>query len=189
MNEHIQNQQYHRKQPIIIILAFFMIIGGASIWILNIIGVIRGPWSSIMVVIFTTLGVLLGFLQFYSQFVPGLSPLLAALPANLLRYLWKQHGQSQVLSLDVSKNKGVLLVKTKKNLRGATIHLCRGFDLVNLKSYAASNVVERRLEGRTAFVAIFHSLEPGNYTVHVNSWKREAKVTIYAGHITEIDWR
>lgn len=48
---------------IIAILACLLLVGSAVIWILNSLGDIKGDWSSILAIVFVTLGVIFAFLQ------------------------------------------------------------------------------------------------------------------------------
>jgi hypothetical protein len=72
-----------------------------------------------------------------------------------------------------------------KYLCGTTINLCCGFDAPSLHADAAANVIEQY----AGYVADFYELEPGNYTIYIDSHGPTARVTIYAGRVTEIDWR
>ena len=57
------------SQQIVLALAIFVVvgaIGGATIWILSIENIISGPWSAIMAVVLTVLGLLLSLLQLQS---------------------------------------------------------------------------------------------------------------------------
>ena len=159
---------------------------GTIFWILNIEEVIKGSWSSVIAAVFTVLGVLLALLQWYTQLFPD-HPVA---PVSPLPYV-QSHLVPQIegLNLGIDEQKGALIVKASKHLRGATIHLCRGFDPGRLKTDAASNIIEREVNGHNMFVGIFPSLEPGNYSVHARSLEYIAKITVYAGQVTEVDWQ
>ena len=162
---------------------------------LNILGSIPGPWSGIFGAFFTILGVLL-----------GLIPLLASSEGPPKRFLvepmmthnqWNHHGLLEDVPLDMGDQRGSLVVYVKRYLRGSTINLCAGFSRVDLKVDVASSVVARRINSplrwlgirHIVFVAVFPSLEPGNYTVYTESREFIANVTILARLVTEIDWR
>lgn len=187
-------RQYNPKHLAFLVVAFLLITG---IWILNILGSIPGPWSGIFGAFFTILGVLL-----------GLIPLLASSDGRSVKKLlvepmathsqWNHHGLLEDVILGMNDQRGSLVVYVRPYLRGSTINLCAGFSRVDLKVDIASSVVARRINGRPfrwlgirriAFVAVFPSLEPGNYTVYTESREFIASVTVLAGLVTEIDWR
>src|SRR5436853_3389603 len=51
------------KRLAIAIIAILFLVGGATLWILNSQGIIQGSWSSILLIIFTVLGVVIGLFQ------------------------------------------------------------------------------------------------------------------------------
>ena len=57
-----------RKRMIFTICIEILLIGVAIVWILNILGIIGGPWGAILAAIFTILGV--GIAVFQSQMPP-----------------------------------------------------------------------------------------------------------------------
>ncbi|HZO70854.1 MAG TPA: hypothetical protein VFB60_01550 [Ktedonobacteraceae bacterium] len=176
------NAQHNRMKGMLILVAIFLVVG-AGVWILNIYGILQGPWSNIFGVISTILGLILGLLRWYAQSVSVMTPA----PISPIQ---KKHVQLiDGSTLNPPKNRATLIVYAGKHLRGTTINLSYGFDTLHLKTYAATNIVERRICGQTAFVGIFPSLEPGNYIAHDDSRKLMSKVTVISGHIAEIDWR
>jgi hypothetical protein len=94
--------------------------------------------------------------------------------------------------LELTEIFGALIVYTDDSLRGENIsvrtraNIYQGFD---------ANVVERIVNRRLVFAAIFPKLPPGDYSVHYTSppGKRkpakDATVTIFPGEVAEIDWR
>ncbi len=91
-------------------------------------------------------------------------------------------------SLGVSKRRGALIVKTRKNDLGTTIHLCSGFTSTPLTTEIAANVAEYKSEVGFVFVALFPALKPGNYTVFLQTSPLHAFVTIRTGQIADINW-
>lgn len=172
------------KHLILIIVAIPIIVGGTVIWIMNAAGTIGGSWATVLGPVFAALAVLLGLL---------------ALPLGRLRSrkhvstlpvpLQKQFVQIKGVDLGINEHRGALLVKVKKQLRGVSINICRGFDNVELKAASAANATEREVDGRIIIVSIFPSLEPGNYTVYTNSREYMARVTIHAGAVETVDWQ
>jgi hypothetical protein len=175
---------HNKRSFTFLVIAITLLVGGAILWILNIMNVIEGPWSSILGVIFTILGIVLGLLQWHVQLLSDASPSNTHSPNQRKRYF-----QLEGFNLGVDKQKGALVIYADKNLRGATINLHCGFDRLNLHADSATNIVERKMDGRPVFVGVFPSLEPRNYTVYLNSQKRIAQTTIYSNHVSEIDWR
>lgn len=186
------NQRYQNRwkqlRTAFVIAAILLVFIGAVIWILNIENLLTGPWSSIASVVFTVLGVITALLQWHSP--PSADASMASLDLSM-EDTEPQGIQTQMKgnSSGIDRCEGTLIVYTKRNLRGATVNLNRGFEAVNLKTHLASNVVKRKKNGRTIFTSVFPALEPGNYTAYVNSRILVAKVTVLPGQVTEIDWR
>jgi hypothetical protein len=82
-----------------------------------------------------------------------------------------------------------MVIYTGKRLRGSNISLCKGFHTSCVNVVEATNVVERAINGVQVFAGIFPALEPGNYTVFGKQQKLVAPITVYAGDVTEVDWR
>ncbi len=188
MTTQVHDPQNHRQRPpIFVFIIVLMVIGGASLWILNIQGIVPGPWSSILGVIFTSLGVLLALFQWHFLNTSETSQASAPLPPAL--HQQRRHAKKESFHLDVNRRRGALIVKVRKNFLGVTVYLCRGFEDVGQKPDAASNVIERKIDGHYIFAAVFPFLEPGNYTVYLNSQEYVSKVTVYGNLIVEVDWR
>lgn len=175
-----------QKRFVLLMVIILPMIGGAIIWILNIQGLITGPWSSIFSVVFTVLGALVAFLQWHQQALTSRPPesLFSSMPRQRLPSVHLKE-----TNLGVSRRKGALLVKVKGKFVGSTVNLCRGFDNPHSSVDVAASVVLRRINGSPTYVAIFTTLDPGNYTVSLHSPARRANVTIQADQIAEIDWR
>jgi hypothetical protein len=168
----------HNKHSNFLNVVLFLVAIGAIVWILNVEGQIRGAWSNILGVIFTVLGIIFALLQWHGQMVS------AALGPGT------NEVAKQEVKLDGNQQTGTLVVYTKKQFRGATIYLFRGFDASGAYADLAANIVERRTNGKTVFIGTFPVVEPGNYKVITkNVQVRAAKTTIYAGQMAEIDWR
>jgi len=175
-----------QKRQALLLVIVLPIIGGAIIWILNIQGLVTGPWSSIFSVLFTVLGALVALLQWHQQ-----SP--TAIPLSPHVQSLSRQGMPQVqledTHLGVNRRKGALLVKVKKKLVGSTVDLCCGFDSPATCADVVSNVVVRRVHETPTSVALFPALSPGNYTVVIPATGQRTNVTIQAGQVAEIDWR
>ena len=183
MQEPQHRNRHFPKRFLFLGIALLLLISGVIVWILNITGLLMGPWSNILPVIFTALGAIIPLLQW---FLP--SPVEIGSEASLSP-LVQQPLLSMQAHLGVSKRKGALIVKAKKALRGTTIHLYRGFDRDDLHPDMASNIILRKIDGSLTCIAFFAALEPGNYTISVYGEEQKTNVTIQAGQVAEIDWQ
>jgi len=59
----------------------------------------------------------------------------------------------------------------------------------NPKVDRASSIIGRKRKGSIIYIAVFSSLEPGDYTVHTDSQEFVTKVSILPGRVAEVDWR
>src|SRR5579859_101568 len=182
---HNRQRSPQRQQIKLAFVAILLILVGTVIWILS-----RGsgPWSSIVSITFPVLGPLVALLQWHSQSADeaNTTGIIPSARKSSLHIFPKQVVDNNA---SVSEERGALIVHGRRSLQGATVNLGRGFSTVNLKTHFASNVIEHDKNGLTVFTSVFPSLEPGNYTAHVNSGQLLAKVTIHPGQIAEIDWR
>ncbi len=170
-----------------VITVVFLVCLGAIIWIFNIENVVKGPWASIMSVIFAALGAVTALLQWHSQSA-GEERLVTFTPP-VQKFGFQNHSQVETTSPVASEQKGALLVHARRSLHGMTINLKHGFNAADREAHFAANVVESEEYGHTTFTSVFPLLEPGNYLAYVNSEQLEAKVTVLPGQIAEIDWR
>lgn len=53
----------HRRQKSVFFLAISLIVAGTTIWILNILGVIPGPWSNVFSALSTSIGLMAALFQ------------------------------------------------------------------------------------------------------------------------------
>lgn len=81
------------------------------------------------------------------------------------------------------------MVYASRKWRGTTLHLIAGWQEITEPIGAASNVVERRNAGQRPFLCHFPAVTAGNYTLVALSRQRQVHVTVYPGHLSEIDWR
>jgi len=163
-----------------------LMIIGSIVWVLSII-ISLVFWSNICNIAFAVIGNILGLLQLHFQLtpVPVPTPPTALLPADAQ--------PPDPFSGDFSiprpgEQEGILVAYTKRSLRGFSITLCRGF-WEDTNPYAAQNIVECKIRGHTYYIAVFELLPPGPYTAHIYKREMTAKVTIYSGRVTTIDWR
>jgi len=157
------------------------LVGIAAVWIVN----VGNMLSNILGIVFTLLGTLFAILQWPPPH-PQISSTVAS--SNKARQP-SFYEQIEGITLEMDKQKGALIVYTKRKLRGSTINLCSGFWSNNLKTDLASNVIGRKRKRSTVFLATFPSLNAGNYTIHSDSQEFVTKVSILPGRVEEVDWR
>jgi hypothetical protein len=168
-----------QKKGFILLLAIGTALVGATVWILNTLGTIQGSWSAIMGILFTVTGIILALLQLHIQLTAPTEEVTSAFPPFSASHTLVQ----------INRRRGALIVKVKKQLRGTTLILSRGFDEANHQLDLAANVAEHTIGLQRLHIGVFPSLEPGNYTISTAIGNYTAKVTIYTGHIAIIDWR
>lgn len=180
-----QQQKGGRKwrRLLFIGLVLVFLIGVAIVWIANLGNVL----ASLLSIVFTLLGILIAFLQWPPQVQP------AALPATKEKAPGERsqsfYEQIEGVTPEITKQKGALIVYTQRDLRGSTINLGFGFHSSAPKVDLASGIIGRKRKGRTVYLAVFSSLEPGNYTVSTDSRAFVTKVSILPGRVEEVDWR
>ncbi len=180
-------QQYSRRRwsrLIFTSLAIVFLIGVAAIWIANLGSILAGALG----IVFTLLSILIAFLQWHPH--PQLESRVQAGGISANEQSQQQfYEQIEGVTLDVNKRNGTLIIYARKNLRRSTVNLSFGFHSSTPKVDVASGVIGRKRKGSTVYVAVFSSLEPGNYTVHTDSQEFVTKVSILPGRVTEVDWR
>jgi apolipoprotein N-acyltransferase len=58
-----EHKQLQEKHFLVAVIAVLFLVGGAVLWILNAQGIVQGSWSSLLLIIFTVLGVVIGLFQ------------------------------------------------------------------------------------------------------------------------------
>ena len=179
-----------RSKPIkriLIGIAIGLIPVGTVLAVLSGTGTIAGPWSSIWGTIVASAGAVIALIQAYLRFATISTPSVVTTPlSSSAQPLDSPNGDFSIPR--PSGQEGILVVYTKRSLRGFSIALCRGF-WEDANPYAAQNIVGRKIRGHTYYIAVFESLLPGHYTAHIYRREMTAKVTVYPGKVTEIDWR
>ena len=89
--------------------------------------------------------------------------------------------------LDIGQDVGALVIYTKQELCGRQIDVSsKG----NTGKRIHTDVLERRVNGRAVFAALFLELLAGDYYIWGNDWRKPVgDVTIVGGEVTELDWR
>ena len=94
------------------------------------------------------------------------------------------HSESVVL--DIGQDVGALVIYTAAELRGREIEVSPrvcGAKRVHVE------VLERRVNGRPIFAAVFPGLRAGDYDIWENYPEPRGTVSIVGGEIAEVDWR
>lgn len=84
--------------------------------------------------------------------------------------------------LQIGPSTGAVVVYAKERLRGKELALWIGGRPEN-KVFA--QIVERN----GVYAALFPALPPGNHDVLYLKDYKESRVTVFAGHVAELDWR
>lgn len=178
-----QDSRWRRCRPIFIGLAVLFLVGVAAIWAANLGSVLAGMLG----IVCTLLGILLAVLQWQPR--PQFAAQVRAGEISANEHGQQFYEQIEGVTLDVNKRKGALIVYTRKDLRGSTINLSFGFHTGSPKVDLAASVIGRKRKGSTVYIAVFSSLEPGNYTIHTDSQEFVTKVSVLPGRVVEVDWR
>ncbi len=88
--------------------------------------------------------------------------------------------------LDIGEDIGALIIYTREHLRGQEIEVSRQED-PSRRTHTA--VLERRVNGRSIFAALFLSLAAGDYIIWTNDPTVANTVTVVGGQVAEVDWR
>jgi hypothetical protein len=93
------------------------------------------------------------------------------------------HPESVVL--DIGQDVGALLIYTDAELRGREIEVSpRG-----VAKRVHVEVLERRINDRPVFAAVFPGLRAGDYDIWESGPNPSGTVTIIGGKVAMIDWR
>jgi hypothetical protein len=94
------------------------------------------------------------------------------------------HSESVVL--DIGQDIGALIIYTTAELRGQEIEVSpRGI----VAARVHVEVLERSVNGRRVFAAVFAQLRAGDYVIWKSAPKPSDTVTIVGGEIATVDWR
>jgi len=96
-------------------------------------------------------------------------------------YVERVHTEDAVL--DIGEDMGALVIYTGEELRGKEIEVC---PKANDAQRTHTAVLERKVNGRTMFAALFLALPEGDYTTCSTP---SSEVTIAGGQVAELDWR
>ena len=91
----------------------------------------------------------------------------------------------ETVVLDIGQDVGALIIYTKAELRGREIEVSPRGSATRVHV----EVLERRINGRPVFAAVFPGLRAGDYDIWENFPKSGGTVTIVGGEVATVDWR
>ena len=95
----------------------------------------------------------------------------------------RRHPESVIL--DIGGKIGALIVHTDADMHGVEVEIsATGRD--DQRSH--KDVLEREIDGRPAFTAVFDKVREGSYTLWVNDVACAREVVVTGGAISELDW-
>jgi hypothetical protein len=87
--------------------------------------------------------------------------------------------------LDIGEDIGALIIHTDAGMRGAEVEIsATGED----HRRTHKDVLEREINGRPAYTAVFDKLREGTYTLWVDGVARARNVNIAGAAVAELDW-
>ena len=91
----------------------------------------------------------------------------------------------ETVVLDIGQDVGALIIYTEAELRGREIEVSpRG-----VAKRVHVEVLERRINSRPIFAAVFPGLRAGDYDIWEDALDLGGTVTIVGGEVTTVDWR
>jgi hypothetical protein len=98
-------------------------------------------------------------------------------------YSARRHPETVIL--DIGDLMGALIVHTDAYMHGVEVEIsATGHD----ERRAHKDVLEREINGRPAFTAVFDKVREGSYTLWVDDVARAREVTVTGGAVSELDW-
>jgi hypothetical protein len=88
--------------------------------------------------------------------------------------------------LDIGEEVGALIIHTESAMHGVEVEISPSSDE---EHRSHKEVLERSMNGRPAFTAVFDGLRAGTYTLWTGGKPRIGGVEVRGGTITELDWR
>ena len=87
--------------------------------------------------------------------------------------------------LDIGEDAGALIIHTDPEMHGVEVEISLAGEDTR-RSH--KEVLQRAINGRPAYTAVFDGLSTGSYTLWVGGEPRARGVRIMGGRITELDW-
>jgi hypothetical protein len=104
--------------------------------------------------------------------------------AHTHTYADRKHPEFVVL--DIGGDVGALIVHTDGDMHGVEVEISPAADDLD-RSH--KEVLERSMNGRPAFTAVFDGLREGTYTLWTRGEPRARGVAVTGGAIAQLDWR
>ncbi len=99
-------------------------------------------------------------------------------------YSARKHPEFVVL--DIGGDIGALIVRANADMHGVEVEISpAGDDLAR----SHKEVLERSIDGRPAFTAVFDGLAAGAYTLWVRGEAWNRGVSVAGGAVAQLDWR
>jgi hypothetical protein len=99
------------------------------------------------------------------------------------RYAARAHPEYVVL--DIGAGLGALIIHADAELHGKEVEISPAGEDADRQH---KEVLERKIDGRPAFTAVFDKLAQRRYTLWVDGVAREREVPVRDGEIAELDW-
>jgi hypothetical protein len=184
MKQKLSHMTPKQKRHVSLSVLIALLLAATLLWVMNIENIILGPWSNIISAIFTAFSVVITLIQLHTQSLPEGSLNIDTLPPQK-----KHENYNDSISLGVNKRRGAVIVYTSRKLRGKLTLLVSSSQEENSCICMNSNIVERINSNRKVFSSIFPSVQPGHYTISIQSQQLSTDITVFSGCISEIDWR
>ena len=98
-------------------------------------------------------------------------------------YAARRHPEQVIL--DIGGGLGALIVHTDAGMIGVEVEIsATGCD----RERSHKDVLEREIQGRPAYTAVFDKVREGSYTLWVDDVARERGVVVTGGMVAELDW-
>jgi hypothetical protein len=98
-------------------------------------------------------------------------------------YSARRHPEQVVL--DIGEDIGALIVHTDPDMHGLEVEIsATGED----QARSHKDVLEREINGRPAYTAVFDKIREGTYTLWVKDVPRARGVVIEGARVAELDW-
>jgi hypothetical protein len=91
----------------------------------------------------------------------------------------------ETVVLDIGQDVGALIIYTTAELRGREIEVSPRGSATRVHV----EVLERRIDGRPVFAAVFPGLRAGHYDIWENFPESGGTVTVVGGKVATVDWR
>lgn len=99
------------------------------------------------------------------------------------QYSARKHPEFVVL--DIGDELGALIIHAPAEMHGVEIEISPSYDD---HDRSHKEVLERSINGRPAFTAVFDGLREGRYTLWTQGEARVRNVTVGGGEIAELSW-